>query len=976
MFYEFKRTAMSYRLKRCFLLLTCIFVGSLYSKVLLTGDSSAATGKSFSFNVSQHFLDTTANTFYVARNDATVGAGTSDEIRKYTIAGVLKGTTSFVPLTPAQVILGGIKDSTNPLIGEQISVLGFYKKGPLAVRTDAPQNLYWIPSGSRANDVEVIKIDDVKDAQGASGVDGSTTAEIIKLASNKNYAFAAVKKNAGDFGEAGAGIAMIAHAGTGLSQMAAVTGDTGTKALGLDPTTASLKITTDLASIDTSIVDMHWDDLLHRLYICVKATGAGNAADGARGVLMAYVEGVSSGGVTADKLKFAAFSPSGAFAGTTYIVGGLGAAVVADIQKVRTMHTSSQTSYLITLGNAASANATTTVSALPLVNKKPSVVVTDVSWITDTDHGALASKTINAGTNLKEYFSTAGEISVFRGRGFQTAASIEADLTAQTDAPAQVGGAVAPGTVLDMQVFKDTVFIAVDGSADEVRVYSSQALLDADGAIKAWTPWRPESRPATGANKIFSIGYQNTIGRMYSTQGSSTTTIDTVKTSVWTNGSEDGLLGGTTTDSSVGFVSQLGGKFLSENGGIQGLVSFPAETTAFSQTAGQRSSMMIATGYKKIVLVATGQDNTSNDFVPNVGNFFHTANLTFTAGAIDSARNSNTKMITVSGGALDTVGGISTATIINETTNGGYIVVGGVGGVAILRATAGGAGWATGDLKKTFNGIGTNKSFAIIGNYSNVRKVIADGQFLYILTNATFDRVPAAQLTGAITPTVLATPADLGLQSFESFSDVLVSSKLALLATSSGVYRVGNVKNISTATSATNVSWTKIALSEGPTPVTRLVPVSTTTLDTDFAQQTGGGMVYVLASSVTQELSSVYRLSTRDISGSAIADTTVEQLSDDVLSTVVGPYAHLGNYKNYFTNDGALATDSRSKYDDTTPAVFEALPFQHIAGTVLATKRLTSISLYENQTEIGKLVSNSALGSKILPTNNGLLVLE
>lgn len=971
---------MSYRLKSSLLLLVCIVSSATHTQTLLTGDSSAPTGKSFSFNISEHAFDSENGTFYVARNDASVGVGTSDDIRQYTISAALEGSSIFYPLTPAKVVLAGVANSDNPLIGQQVSLMNLYRGTPLVVLADAPENLYLITSGSRYVDVSVIKIDDVKDADGAVNVNGSTTAGIIKTASSKNYMFAAVKKAGSSFGVIdGSGIAMISQVGAALTQSAAVTGDTGTKALPLDITTNELKITNNLASINASIVDMHWDEKLQRLYICVQATASADGGDGARGVVIAYLNGISSGGTTPDKLTFVPFAPAAAFSGVNYIVGGLGASVVADIRKVRTMHTSTQTTYLITLGNTADAVdnnvAPTIVSALPIINKRPSVVPGNISWIADTAHGTLASKTVDAGTNLKQYFDTVGQVSAFRGRGFQVAASAEGHLTAQTDAAAQVGGAVAPGAVLDMQIFKDTVFIAVDGNANEVRVYSSQALFDANGAIKAWTPWRAVSRPSTGANKMFGIGYQKKMGQMYSTQGSAITTIDTVKTSKWTSGSQDGLLGGTTSDASVGFVSQLSNKFSATEGGIQGLISFPKTTTAFSQNASEGLSMMIATGYKKVVLVETGRLDATSKLIPNVGDFSHADNRTFTAGALDTAPAANTKMITVSGGALDTVGAISTATIINETTNGGYIVVGGVGGVAILRATAGGAGWATGDLQQSFNGIGTNLSFATIGSYSNVRKVIADGQFLYILTNATFDRVPAAQLTGAITPTVLATPADLGLESFESFSDVVVSEKLALLATSSGVYRAGNGKNISTETSAANVDWTKITLSEGPTSVTRLVPFSTTELETDFAK-TNGGMVYVLAASVNQQLASVYRLSTRDTTGgNTIADTTVEQLADYLLESAQGPYAHLGNYKNYFVDDGALATDSHSKYNNTA-AVFEALPHQHISGSYLVPSKNAPISLLEDQTEIGKLISNSALGSKILPTDNGLLVLE
>lgn len=955
-----------------YLLVLVLSVTALNAQFLLEGDPSATSGNTFSFNIFPNYLS--QNSLFVGRSDSsTTTSGPSE----YAVSAVSSLATKFSPLTPAKAWVNGTENSDNPLYGEQISLLGYFARGPVVVRADAPQNVYYLASGTSTNLSSVLKLEDVKDAQGATDSAGSTTAGIVKVAGSSSYIFAAVKKNGGNFGVSGAGIALIKEIKNGLEQVAAVTSDAGVKALPLNLTTSELKITSDLAAIDPSIIDMHWDSILQRLYICVKATGDSGGTDGARGVVVAYVQSVDG----TPKLKFSAFAPAAAFSGTTYIVGGVGSSVVANIQKVRTMHTSTGVSYLITLGNSSGSNATTTVSALPVVNKKPaSQYAGDNSYLTDTAHGTLASKTVSAGTNLKEYFKVVREISVLLGRGFQVAASSSSHLTAQTDTAAQVGGQrtdelVTPGTVLDMQVHKDTVFVSVDAGEDQVRVYSSQALLDGDGAIKAWTPWRPVMRGVTGTDEIYGVGYQPTFGHLFTLEGSSSSAIKKVKTSKWEKPSANGLLGGTTSDGSVGFEALINSAFSLDNGGVHGLFDFPKETVAFNQTAGSRLSMMIATGYKKIMLIETGQDNSSNVFVPHIGSFSHADNITITDGVLDTARTSNTKSITISGGNLDTIGTISTATIMNATTNGGYIIVGGVGGVAILRATSGGAGWTAGQLKKSFENIGTNKSFAIIGSYSHVRKVIADGQFLYVLTHNTFDRIPASQLNGTITPTVLATPSDLGLQTFDSFSDVVVSSKLALLATSKGLYRVGNSKNISTETSASNVDWTKVALSEGPTPVTRLFAVGTTTLEIDFAQQTGGGMVYALASSVGKQLSSVYRLTIRDISSSAIGATTVEFIPDYILSTGGEPQVHFGDYKNYFVTDGALSTVTRSTYN-TAPALAQALPSSLGAGIVFLPKSLASIPLFAEKIKIRNAVQNSALGSKIIPTNDGFLIHE
>lgn len=963
--------------KKYFLVLALVGSATLNAQYLIEGDTAATTSNTFSFNVLPKYFNPITSVLFVGREDAT-DAGATTDIKNYALSGINPGATQAVALSPATLIVNGTENTTNPLHGERISSLSYFKSGPLVVRTDAPEHLYYLASGVSPARPSLLKIENVKDAQGAVDSDGSTTAGIVKVAGSSSYAFAAVKVYGGNFGVSGAGIALIKEsiATAGLEQVAAVTGDTGVKALPLKPSNPELMITNELASIDPSVIDMHWDSTLQRLYICVKATTNGLTGDGARGVVVARVEAV--GGVP--KLKLSEFAPVAAFSGTTYIVGGVSAAnavVSADIQKVRTMHTSAGTSYLITLGNSAGTDATITVSALPLVNQRPaSKYAGNNSYLTNATHGTLASKAVEAGTNLKEYFKSSGEISFFQGRGFEVAASATGHLTAQTEIAAQVGGAVAPGAVLDMQVHKDAVLISVNGNDDEAQIYSSQALLDADGAIKGWTPWRPVTRLLASGERAHGIGYQPSLGNMFTLEGLADASITKkIKSSKWSKPSSNGHLGGTTSDSTVGFQSLLSTAFTKENGGVHALIDFPRQTTAFSQTVGERLSMMIATGYKKIMLIETGQDNGSDKFTPNIGSFSHDDNITITDGVLDTAPTTNTKTITISGGAIDTIGAISTATIMNAETHGGYIIVGGVEGVAVLRKVADGTGWAESDLQKAFTNLSDDKRFDVIGSYRHVRKVIADGQFLYVLTDKTFDRIPASELNGAVTPIVLATPADLGLQTFDSFSDVLVSNKLALLATSKGLYRVGNGNSIRAEITPAAVDWTKITLTEGPTPVTRLSSVGTTNLEIDFAQQTGGGMVYALASSVGKHLSSVYRFTISDISASAIGATTVEHMPDEIVSTVTGPYAHFGSYKNYFMTDGALSVATQSVYNSTS-AEAHALPSGLTAGAALAPNALAALPLFAEDIEVRRPVTNSALGSKIITTNSGSSILE
>lgn len=200
-------------------------------------------------------------------------------------------------------------------------------------------------------------------------------------------------------------------------------------------------------------------------------------------------------------------------------------------------------------------------------------------------------------------------------------------------------------------------------------------------------------------------------------------------------------------------------------------------------------------------------------------------------------------------------------------------------------------------------------------------------------------------------------------------SDVLVSSKLALLGTSAGLYRTGNGKNISTEAVAADVDWTKITLSDGPESITRLYPISPSTLEKEVAATGNGGMIYVLASSATQEQSALYRLAVADISGTAIVDTSVRQLPDNQIESVTGPYAYLGNYRTHFFTDGALSITSRPHYIDT-PAVFKSFPNRFKAGSYYLPRRENTITLAGDNLAVGQVVRNFASGALYVPTSD------
>ena len=245
-----------------------------------------------------------------------------------------------------------------------------------------------------------------------------------------------------------------------------------------------------------------------------------------------------------------------------------------------------------------------------------------------------------------------------------------------------------------------------------------------------------------------------------------------------------------------------------------------------------------------------------------------------------------------------------------------------------------------------------------------------------MLTNETFDRIPGAQLAaGPLVPVTLATPAILS-QKYGQFSDVVVSAKVSLLATSQGLFRTGDGADVSIATTPAAMGWTAVTLPESQTAVTRLQPLSTTGLPEGFSRGTSGGTVYTLAGSVNYDLASLYRIAVTSTAAAAVTATTVQVIPDYFVQSTTSAFAALGAYRNYTPTFGALVTASESSPDGFQP-IFEALPPFLRTGVFIMPKRNVQIQAgISTAITIGNLLRNSGIGALILPTNTGMRVLE
>ncbi len=964
--------------KKMYALSLCMILSApTHSAKLLTGDPLATAGNTFSFNVGTYAFDSINGYFYTGTADPFF---LGDAQKPYAISVTQLSSGIVAPNAPTQAYVNGSL-TANPFYNKIPAVLGLSGTQLLAVATESITDLYAFTSAPGSSTVTMLKSDVMRDAEGLASTGVVESANQQTVVGTGSTIFAAVSPNNNPFGRTNlnGGIAIYAPAadGSGLVQQG--------NAKKIDRTVAKLAIAGPIQSLAANAVDMYCDSYLQRLYVAVQPTGALGAGNGARAILVGRLQNNNG----TQELEFSAIAPEACFPDANRIVGGksvVGQAIVSTIYKVRTMHTSTGLSYLIVNGNTVEGplpgEEKQRVFALPLVDENSSASST--AWTSSATHGTLASvksaPTVN--WTLGQFGSASSEF--FYSRTYATPAT-QADHLYDSagfeEFSAMVGGGPTNIDVIDMFVHRDTVFIsAAQSNANcAAGIYYSQALFNANGSIKGWTVWQRAFVDGVDENDsgVSGMAYSPTKGNFTFVGKKGDGNFNKIRSTQWSDGALDGLLGGTTADSSVGLVAQLKNEFPESNGGIQGFFTFPKITQGFRIEL----EVGVATGYKKVIIAQLGKTINNNVIFPEVGDFA-TNKLTQTDGTWGNTTGGNTIMVSVTGGALDTLGAITSATIVSRNGNDGYLIVAGVGGVAALRDTAlgqEGNGW--GGLQKNFVNMPTTMQFDIIGNFSNVIKLWCAGETLYVLTPTSLTRIESDDLNNdpasAITGRTIATPAGMGLPSSTTFSDFVASNFLGVLATSEGLYRTSNGLKVSEVVTNVFGDWTNVLLPGGYTPVTRLIPVSATEFPYEFAGfGTQNGNLYVLNASVSEQAAAVYRFSVGDATVE-VNNGALQLIQDQLLKDTTGPLAYLGTYRNHFYSDGALLTTSRSKNNTENP-LFQSFPLSYATQQKIFSKgSVTPIDLgIGAASALNNVVRNPSQGGWLMSGSFGLVVNE
>lgn len=964
-----KGTSMNNWLKQTLAIVLAISIThNLPAARIIPGDAET---ESFSFALGTHARTINGAALYV-------GALTQGTAQDFALSAYFDGAKGFIPYAPQTAILNGVDNQTNPLYDAAITQLSVFGArqiarrevlNPIAVIEAEPANIYYVDNVvSRevtcdpcSEEVEetltvvevcatVYSAEDVKDATGTE-----ITREIIGLQRFQNEAiFAAVKPNDSDmFGDPNSGVAVIklTHVKdeetecvtTSLMQIDAEPGDPPmpgiTRASALDVTSDSIAIGSDVASI-ANVIDMHYSDQLNRLYIALQVQGGAGAADGARGVVV--------GRLVNEKLHFSPIAPDAVFTGQDKIVGGTGADTQVSIHKVRTMRTTTGLDYLITVGQVgAPADTQRSVFAMPLVNMR-----LDDTLVED-QQGTLANIQLDPVDFFTEQIDADCPTSPqrFRGRAFTTPAEMPDEVFTNMDVAAVVGINDLPnGDITDINVANDVVFVSVADTINNEKpgIFASRALFDETGSIAAWTPWQ---RVAGTIDPVYGFSYLSRLGSFAWLTGATAMTVMNVKESQWGLGSANGI---------ASLVDVLSAALSLDEGGIQGFFDFPITTPGLFDI-----SLYIATGLNKVVLIESAQENADGVLCPNAGNF--SADMkTFTDGEITiNFPSGNTRVIDISGGALNDIGAIIAAAIgTDDMTDQGYLFVGGTCGLAVL-AQPDGSGWSTlTALSANFDGLVGGMRFLELGDYTFVRKLIFDEGFLYVLTDTQLDRIDVAAsnfMTGDLSVVTVATLEDIMCSNMGTLLDVAISEKFALLASSTGLYRVGNDANIQTALSRAAVDWTEVFIPEGIPVVQQIQAVASNDLPNGFAK-TDNGNVYILDAYRGLAFAQENRYTIQSVDGVAIDDDTIVPLPDMKVKDILTSFARFGNFRNLINFDGTDNFSARNGIQEVCPLVLNRL-------------ELLPLSIEEGSI-VSAIIRSSASGAWLISGDFGLRVNE
>jgi hypothetical protein len=896
-----------------------------------------------------HPIGLAASTFNSDPQSSLFVATQQEGAGEYSVARIGTYYTFAEPLTPEKITLNDQKDVDNPLYNKPIAHLGLLNGNRLIIVPEHEQKAYLLENVASFRNISIASTSEFKDALGNQaskivGV-GATGApqEIF-------FSFFVVAPENGVFGDQGSGVAVAVPYEAKVEIVDAEKNEKKeiiqkaygqlagqqdeypdqVRAIPLSCQSEHLAIGGELKGLG-GICAMHWNTRLSLLYIGLDTTAGDNPDDGARSIVV--------GSITKDKqLKLHAIAPESVFSTgrEQEIVGSKGAGSRVTIHTIKSMNTSTSLDYLIVHGgNHTLYNTKRFVFALPLVNMRTEKGAPDEHEM--PLHGQIACKD----TLPEDLFGAVSSNAVFFGRRFKKPAHKPEDLPLARDKSIMVGGGpLVHGDIEDVVVQDDVVFVSVVHAEQNQLpgIFYSRALFDEHGRVKGWSAW---ARASSITDPVWRLKYNNIVGSFIAlTADKANHPVNVVQTT-WSAGEEHGL---------GSLVTLLTNEFPQNKAGVQGLFDFPAHQNGL----GNRS-LIIATGAKKVALIES--DIALSDYQEH--------NVHYVTETVPACAES-THALVFSCPGIESVGAITHAGLVS-TPHDTKIVVAGSRGIAVLCDQQGN-GWSTNEgMLAGFSNL-AGMSFKKIGSYQMVRKIVAQENQLFVLTDKTLDRIDMSRSncnTNELNVTRIAEAGETFGSKYAVFLDLVVSDKLALLATSKGLYRMGNACDCRTAHGQESCRWAPVAINGCTMPITQVSVASLTGAASDFAKY-DGGMLYVLCGDRGSNRSKVYRFSVAPVHDNSIDEHTIMPLPDVAVGSGITHYANMGSYRNAMVTDGSLVFNAKEK---------EVSGKLIIDSNARGNRNAVPIDVKE-YSQVSAFVRNSARGCWMISGDFGLRVHE
>jgi hypothetical protein len=366
------------------------------------------------------------------------------------------------------------------------------------------------------------------------------------------------------------------------------------------------------------------------------------------------------------------------------------------------------------------------------------------------------------------------------------------------------------------------------------------------------------------------------------------------------------------------------------NGGVQGLIPVSHQTTDLANF-----DLVIATGNNAVVIGQTGSLSGANM-------------------VIDSPQNT----ITLNSSLGLNIGSVVTATFANQSgVDNNWLFMGGDNGLSVLSDNTTGIGF-NGELPSLASLTSGSKSCKTLGNFTFVKKVVADNDYLYVLTPSAVYRIALAANKFKLTsPDALSAEIVVSASTIDKFAsciDMLVDNDVMLLGTTSGLYSL----DVSGSMPVTPVA---ITIPGGLATVSRMVTISN---DANFDQKFYvSSNLYILSIDYTTQQARLNRFT--------ITDGVVTPIEDQLLEGQNGPLLVFDYMCNNIFIDGSLGFATSYRIGSISPAL-KYLEYRLQAGNS------SSQSLIKNYTvnlSIASIVNSLGLTAVARDYASGCLML-